>query len=491
MRAITVVGTVILARLLAPADFGVFAVVAFWMSLLVLLGDLGLGASLVQQGADPTPVELGTAWVLQQLLWVPILVVVWVLAPIIGALLPGLGPDFAWQLRIASLPLALAGLRAVPGAMLVRELRFGALASIEVVQHVVFYVVAVVLATRGAGAWSFVLALVTQATVGCILANVAWRRFAGFRFDLQTARRELAFGFSYQVSGLALLSTGAVIPLFGWLGGGVAAIGQLQFANRVGQLAAFFDEIIGRISFPAFSRMQHEPARLGRMVHDSILVATLGVAAMQGWFIAVAPSVIPQVFGEQWSPAVGALQLMCLSTLVLLPVRFLRSMIFGTGRAREGLRLSLLMAATLYAAFPFFVVAMGLAGGGLAFVVAAAVGLLTHARAVRGQMPPFLAAYARLSVIAGVAGVAAWVAWQSIPGLVGLIASAVLFLAIYGGLVWFLARDVLLRATQLLIGRRLQILNQPSESEGLFVSDASQLPRLLDEPLERDSLTPL
>ena len=84
MRGVTALGTVVLARLLSPSDFGVFAILVFWMSLLLQFGDVGFSASLIQQDHEPTPDEIGTAWVIQQALWIPIVAAVWLIAPILG-----------------------------------------------------------------------------------------------------------------------------------------------------------------------------------------------------------------------------------------------------------------------------------------------------------------------------------------------------------------------------------------------------------------------
>jgi O-antigen/teichoic acid export membrane protein len=474
MRGISVLGTIVLARLLMPADFGVFAVLVLWIAVLTQLGEFGLGASLVQQAHDPTPDELSTVWVTQQLIWIPVVAVVWLLAPLVTQAFPGLGSDFEWQLRAISLTLVLSGFRAVPSAMLSRELRFGALSAAEVSQHLAFYSVAVVLAISGFGSWSFVVAVLAQWLLGTILVNLAWRRFPGFRFRPQIARRQLRFGATYQASTLIGVSSTAVISVFGGLAGGVAAIGQLQFASRVGQLAAFFDEIIGRVTFPAFSRLQHDPERLGRVVRDSILVAMLGVAATQGWVIAVANSLVPQVFGQQWTPAIGALQLLCLGTMAMIPLRFLRSLLLGLGRGREALLLIAATVAVLFIAFPFCVLAFGIPGGGLAFVLASTSGLTLHARAVRRDVPPLWGALVRILLLVLPPALAAWLVSEWLPGFLGLVVSGLLFLAIDAALLFTFARADLERAWRLVAGSRGS--GPPAASDEDAAAEAAAVP---------------
>ena len=64
-RAITLLGTVALARMLTPADFGVFAVITLIVTIITIVGDLGIGAGLVQQREEPGPADLETVLAVQ------------------------------------------------------------------------------------------------------------------------------------------------------------------------------------------------------------------------------------------------------------------------------------------------------------------------------------------------------------------------------------------------------------------------------------------
>jgi O-antigen/teichoic acid export membrane protein len=64
-RGITLLGTVALARMLTPADFGVFAVITLIVTIITVVGDLGIGAGLVQQREEPSPADLETVLAVQ------------------------------------------------------------------------------------------------------------------------------------------------------------------------------------------------------------------------------------------------------------------------------------------------------------------------------------------------------------------------------------------------------------------------------------------
>lgn len=434
MRLITLGGVIVLARILTPAEFGVYAILTLWLTLLGFIGDMGLGGALVQQSHEPTRTELGTVLSAQLLLIVPFVAVPWLLAPIVVEPLAGPGSDLVWQLRMVSLAMVPVLLRALPSAMLLRELRFRALATIEIVQHIVFYGVAVVTVVSGAGVWGLVAALLASSVSNAVLVNLAWGRWEGISFDLSIARRQVGFGLFLQASNVAAWGRDAVIPLLGGLGGGIVAIGFLQFAYRIGTLVAAVDEIVARISFPAFSRLQGDRLALGRVVNQGVIVSGLIVAMAQIGLVALAPHLVPFAFGDQWLPAVPALQLICVGTLAFVPARFLRSLLLAHGRSRIVLVQTLTATTLIVITFPVSILALGLAAGGLAFVLGGVVLLALHARTAADLAPFPWRALGQVYLLVAIAGLVAWTVSSVLTGLTALLGGSITFLLLATGL---------------------------------------------------------
>src|SRR5206468_3490004 len=143
LRVISLVGTVLLARILAPADFGAFAVIVLLASALTPFADLGLGATLIQRQDPPTQRDIATVFTAQQVMWLILLVLAWLAAPLIRLAGPGMPVDAEWMIRVAAVAVYLNQLRSVPNAMMSRVLRFGPLATIEVLQQIAYVVVSV------------------------------------------------------------------------------------------------------------------------------------------------------------------------------------------------------------------------------------------------------------------------------------------------------------------------------------------------------------
>jgi PST family polysaccharide transporter len=135
-------GTVVLARRLLPAEFGAFAMIQFALAALTVFGDAGLAGALVQRKAPPTQRELSSVFFAQLGLGA----IVFVLASLLGELLPWIWPDLPegspWILRALAFSFVLTSSRVVSMLLLERELQFVRVSILDTINSVVFYLVA-------------------------------------------------------------------------------------------------------------------------------------------------------------------------------------------------------------------------------------------------------------------------------------------------------------------------------------------------------------
>jgi PST family polysaccharide transporter len=449
-RVITLVGTIALARLLTPEEFGVFAVVTFAVVLLTVIGDVGIGGALIQQAHSPTDRELATALTFQLAIWTAVVVFVFILAAILPLIAPDLPPSAAMLARLLGLSVWLNGLRAVPSVMLTRVLRFAPQAAMEVVQQLVYFGFAVALAASGFGVVSFGIAAVAQSVFATVALWLVFGHWPGLLFDLAIARRMWGFGLSYQIANALYWARDSVVAVFGGLAGGLPAIGFVQFGWRNGQFAISVEEIVARVAFPAFSRLQADP-RLGRIAAAAIEAGFLSIAVIQGWLTATAPTLVPIVFSGKWVPAVVVFQLICIGSLAWGPVLILRALVYARGDSRLGLGLAAFNLAVVYVLFPVLTAALGLTGAGIAFAVSAVIALAGYVRATHDALVfPWLS-IARILAETTVASAAAALVVGIEGGPAGLVLSGVVYLATFAVLVIAFERGMIRRAIS--IGR--------------------------------------
>ena len=323
LRAVGFVGSVILARILAPAEFGVFAVAAFVVSFFSMVGNVGLGAALIQRQDEIGEDEIQTVFTIQQGAFSALFLVVFLLAPALGKFYSDLPPGSEWLVRALGLSLLITSLRTVPTIILERDLAYSKIAAIEVAEVLTYQFTAVTLAALGLGIWSLIWASILRALVGVavIFRYVRWR--PKLRVSVEKARVLLKFGIPYQLNSFLGMLTEAVVPSLVAAVSGAAAVGYLNLAKNFSHLPIrVVTDSFGQAAYPAFSKLQDNKDSLKEFIVKSINTLSLIIVPASLFMAALGPELIQTVYGPKWLPALNAFYFYMAVTLaipVLLP----------------------------------------------------------------------------------------------------------------------------------------------------------------------------
>lgn len=314
LQIIAFLGTFLLTIFLSPATFGLFYVVSAIISFLGYFSDIGLAAALVQKKEQVSRQDLVTTFTIQQLLVIVIMLVAVGASGFVSSFYR-LDENGILLYQALILSLFLSSLKTIPSIQLERALDFQKLVIPTVVETLVFYVVAVILAWQGAGVTSFTWAVLARGFSGlAVMYGIApWRISVGF--SRESAKRLLRFGVPFQLNSLLALIKddlmvvflGKVLPL--------SHVGYLGWAKKWAEvpLRLFMDSVI-RVTFPAFSRIQHDRKLLGSALEKTLfgLAATIFPITMGlMFFIKPLVSIIPK-YGK-WEPALIAFYLFAVS----------------------------------------------------------------------------------------------------------------------------------------------------------------------------------
>lgn len=316
LKAISYLGSIFLARLLAPEIFGVFAIVSFIITFFAFFSDVGLGAALIQKKDRLSHKDLAVTFTLQQILVVAVTLLIWLSAPFFAGKYQ-LGLQGIWLLRIFSISLFLTSLKTIPSILLERRLKFGLLILPEIVEVVAFQVLAVGLAFLGFGVWSFIIGLLVRSLLGTVVLFWVspWRpRFA---WDFKVAKRLVSFGVPFQLNGFIATIKDAVMPIFVGAVSGVAAVGYLNWALTFSKLPILFMSDIFRVTFPTYARIQHDKERLAKAVTKTIRFTNLFLFPAVFMLAATAKPIVTLIFTDKWLPALPAFYLHLLGILVV------------------------------------------------------------------------------------------------------------------------------------------------------------------------------
>ncbi|MEO7091964.1 MAG: oligosaccharide flippase family protein, partial [Polyangiales bacterium] len=296
-------GNVYLARALGPVDYGAFAIVSFALGFFALFGDAGLGASLVQKKQEPTQAEMSSVWWMQVILSSVVIAIVCSAAGVIVRFWPDMPRDATWLLRALSVSLLLTALRIMPTILLERHLDYTRLSILDFVLTIVFYGTAVALAYLGFGVRALVYAVVAQGAVGVVLAYAfrPWR--PSFLLDREKLRPMMKFGITYQMKSIVGFVNGGVTPVYAGAVLGRYGLGLVTFAQTTAYFPLKLVEIMGRVNFPLYSRLQGDPEQFAKSLERSVQICAMSTLFFVGLFFGVGEDVVRIIYGEQWLPA--------------------------------------------------------------------------------------------------------------------------------------------------------------------------------------------
>jgi lipopolysaccharide exporter len=306
----------LLARLLTPADYGLFAIALSVQLVGQSVAELGLPAALVRMPESPSA-ELQAATI-GFLLMVTVTAVA-VLGLTAFVLVPSLGGtgSVLKVISITLLALPLYAVRAVPMAMMEREMGFGRVAAVEAADTIGFNVFALFAALAGLGVFSLAGAVPFGAMLGMFTAWLIQRSPRMPRFA--PARIKPLIGFGSRVSVLGMLNLGrdlGFVTIIGAIGGAPTA-GLYAMAKRLFSFPVALTAAVSRVAFPALSRSpEQRPARTARLIGQIACVCGLPLALVAG---SIQPLIVV-VLGTRWLPTTdivlfGSLAMMLASSL--------------------------------------------------------------------------------------------------------------------------------------------------------------------------------
>jgi O-antigen/teichoic acid export membrane protein len=301
--------TIVLARLLSPADFGIAAAAVFFGELASRLSSGGLGVALVRT-KELREDHISSVFVVNVVMSAVGALALVAAAPAIGRFYGA--PEVGWLLPVVTLNFVLGALSMVQQALLARDLRYKEMATLGGLDLTVSSVTAVIFAASGLSFWSLVLGKVCGAFVKWIggIWLVGWH--VRLRFVPAAARELSSFALGIYTKGtLEHFARNVDSILIGRLLG-VTALGFYDKAFSIINRVFNKMTVVGpNVSFRIFSIIQDEPERFRRAYRRVIMTVTLVGYIVLGALGAMAPQLIVVALGEKWSPSVLPFQILC------------------------------------------------------------------------------------------------------------------------------------------------------------------------------------
>jgi len=304
IQSISTVGFFLLTILLGTAEVGLFAIVAESVGILGYFSDVGLAAALIQKKSEVKKKELQSTFTIQQILvFIALIVIFFVYSKI--SLTKGYGPKEFWIFTSLCFSFAMASLKTIPSVLLERKLNFKLISTIDIVENVSFYLVAVVFAYFGFGAYSYAIATFVRSLLGLVLIYRYSRWPIGFALDWASIKELFKYGIPFQLNSFIAMAKDRLSSLF--VAGiiGREAFGILSWAQKGPRIPLSFMDAIMKVTFPTFARLQDHKDILKKSLERSLYFIALFVFPMVAGITLISPdiiNIIPKY--TKWAPAI-------------------------------------------------------------------------------------------------------------------------------------------------------------------------------------------
>ena len=301
--------SIILARLLAPEDFGVLALVLVFIAFANVFVQSGFKTSLVQK-KDSSNLDFSTVFWLSLVIAIVVYATLFFTAPLIANFYKN--DNLIPIVRVLGITLFFGVLNSVQEAYIQKHFLFKKLFFRSLAVAIPSGIFGVLLAYSGFGIWALVWYQLINIFLMCVfmLFMIPWK--PAFEFSFASAKKLFNFGYKLLLS--ALLDTG-YNNLTNLLIGKFFSPATLGFYNRGEQfpklIVANVNESINAVLFPVLANVQDDIEQFKQKMRKCIKISCFAIFPLMALLASSATPTVEFVLGEKWTSCVIFLQISC------------------------------------------------------------------------------------------------------------------------------------------------------------------------------------
>jgi lipopolysaccharide exporter len=375
------VRSIILARLLLPEDFGLFAMALTVVAALNALSSLGLSRTIVANkfdSNDDLKSHLNTIWTVEILRSLAIAI-----------LMSAFAFPMSWfyeqaQLRviipILGLTSFIQGAQNIGLSILRKEISFARIFWFELVTNVTGIALTIALAVVMRNVWTLVLGLLLTSALGTLLSYTFHSYRPRLALEKRALRRTLSFGKLALVIAVALYVTNMADNVMIGRLLGTGALGNYSLAFNIASAPiSVLVFSLGAVLFPAYAEItEHRPKALELAFTKVFTIALTIMLVITSSLFLLSNELVHLLFGSRWATAGTVLPVLSL----VIPLRGLSQIVstlfWGLNRPKEVAVSTTLGAVVFLAALYPLIKAFGLAGAAGASLIAYSVAFVSR-----------------------------------------------------------------------------------------------------------------
>lgn len=361
----------ILARLLAPSDFGLLGVAFLIIATLDTFSQTGLDTALIQM-KDDIKDYLNSVWSLNIIRGFILYIILFVSAPYVSIFFNS--PESTLIIRVVGITIFLRNFTNAGIIYFQKELEFNKLFLCGFSSTIANFIVSVIAAFILKSVWALVFGQLADCLTGVVVSYFFRPHRPSFILDIDKVKKLFRFGKWVFISSILVFLFNQGDDFFVGNLLGVTALGFYQMAYKISNMPATeITHMISKVTYPAYSKIQDNLPRL-RDAYLKILKLTAFLSfPVAGLIFALAPDFTIVILGEKWMPMVPAMQVLVLWGLIRSIGATTGPVFYSVGKPKIATKLQSFQLILLMIFLYPLTIQWGILGTSLAVVLASAV----------------------------------------------------------------------------------------------------------------------
>jgi O-antigen/teichoic acid export membrane protein len=379
IQVLGIIASFILTVYLSPENYGVFFIVSSIVVFLTYFQDIGLAAALIQKKRQVSLEEFRTTFTLQQVLVLALVIPTLLFSSQIASFYKLDSEGYVLFLALV-ISFFLSSLRTIPTVIMERNLAFGKLVIPQIAENVVYNLALIIFAIGGFGLTTFTIAVLSRSILGLVLTYLIQPWQVGLSFKFYSIKQLVNFGLPFQANtllallkdDLLIIYIGKILPL--------NQVGYIGFAQKWAflPLRLVMDNVI-KITFPSYSRLQHNPQGLRLAIEKSLFLISLFIFPTTAFIIQYSGFLIALIPGySKWEPAVLSLSFFTLSTVFSSISTPLTNFLNAIGKVKITLYFMVFWTIITWVLTPILIIKAGFNGFALASLIISITSILVY-----------------------------------------------------------------------------------------------------------------
>lgn len=316
-QIVSLVVSIILARLLAPNEYGIISLITVFITIANVFVTNGFGAALIQKKNADT-LDYSSVFYFSLVFTMVLYVILFILAIPISRFynMPLLKP----VMRVLSISVPIMGINSIQQAYISRKMEFKKFFKATLIGTIISAVVGIIMAYSGFGVWALVAQTLCNNIIDTFILQLSidWRPTKEFSFD--RIKNLLDYGWKLLVQGLIGQIYNSLRSLFI---GKIYSAEDLAYYTKGNQfpdlISVNIDTAINTALFPAMSRAQESMEKIKHMARKTTQISSYIMSPILIGFMAIAEPFIRLLLTEKWLLAVPFLRIECVILLFRAP----------------------------------------------------------------------------------------------------------------------------------------------------------------------------